>query len=253
MLLTFAARDRRDTRPVELHVLTPRLAVAGAGRPGARGARARGARCTSRASCRFATRGHQGRALLHHPPVETPSLARPPRARPPAPGGRGVRIAGDLLDAWSTPTAAMCGTAISAPSTCCSGPRRSLVASFGLVEALDVAASRGTAGSTAVTIGAPAYLSPEQLAGETTADERSDLYSFGCVAFELLAAEPPFGGSQPRLGVEPQAHPDGARGPVAPRERAADARSSCSPAVSPASRRPLPERPRGARGAAGPR
>jgi eukaryotic-like serine/threonine-protein kinase len=70
-----------------------------------------------------------------------------------------------------------------------------VVSGFGLVEALDVAASRGTAGSTAVTIGAPAYLSPEQLAGETTADERSDLYSFGCVVFELLAGEPPFGGS----------------------------------------------------------
>jgi eukaryotic-like serine/threonine-protein kinase len=69
------------------------------------------------------------------------------------------------------------------------------VAWFGLVEALDVATSGGTAGSTAVTIGAPAYLSPEQLAGETTADERGDLYSLGCVVFETLAGEPPFGKS----------------------------------------------------------
>ncbi len=68
------------------------------------------------------------------------------------------------------------------------------MASFGLVEALDVAAA-GSAGSTAVTIGAPAYLSPEQLAGESTADERSDLYSVGCIVFEMLAGEPPFGGS----------------------------------------------------------
>jgi serine/threonine protein kinase len=45
-----------------------------------------------------------------------------------------------------------------------------------------------------VTIGAPAYLSPEQLAGETTADERSDLYSLGSVIFEILAGKPPFGG-----------------------------------------------------------
>jgi serine/threonine-protein kinase len=69
------------------------------------------------------------------------------------------------------------------------------VASLGLVEALDIATSRSSSGSTAVTIGAPAYLSPEQLAGETTADERSDLYSLGCVVFEMLAGEPPFGGS----------------------------------------------------------
>jgi serine/threonine-protein kinase len=69
-----------------------------------------------------------------------------------------------------------------------------MVAGIGLVEALDLAES-GSAGSTAVTIGAPAYLSPEQLAGESNADERSDLYSLGCIVFEMLAGEPPFGGS----------------------------------------------------------
>ena len=46
-----------------------------------------------------------------------------------------------------------------------------------------------------MTIGAPAYLSPEQLSGETSADERSDLYSVGCILFEMLAGEPPFAGS----------------------------------------------------------
>jgi serine/threonine-protein kinase len=69
------------------------------------------------------------------------------------------------------------------------------VASLGVVEALDLADAGGSPGSTAIMIGAPAYLSPEQLAGETTADERSDLYSFGCVVFEMLAGEPPFTGS----------------------------------------------------------
>ena len=44
-----------------------------------------------------------------------------------------------------------------------------------------------------MTIGAPAYLSPEQLAGESNADERSDIYSLGCIVFEALAGEPPFG------------------------------------------------------------
>jgi len=68
------------------------------------------------------------------------------------------------------------------------------ITGFGLVEALDLAAA-GSAGSTAVTIGAPAYLSPEQLSGETSADERSDLYSVGCILFEMLAGEAPFAGS----------------------------------------------------------
>jgi eukaryotic-like serine/threonine-protein kinase len=68
------------------------------------------------------------------------------------------------------------------------------VAGFGIVEALDLATAGSGASTTAVTIGAPAYLSPEQLAGEVNADERSDLYSLGSILFEMLAGEPPFGG-----------------------------------------------------------
>jgi eukaryotic-like serine/threonine-protein kinase len=66
------------------------------------------------------------------------------------------------------------------------------VAGFGIVEALDLATASNGASTTAVTIGAPAYLSPEQLTGEVSADERSDLYSLGTILFEMLAGQPPF-------------------------------------------------------------
>jgi len=66
-----------------------------------------------------------------------------------------------------------------------------LVADFGIGKALTTGKSIT---GTGITVGTPSYMSPEQASGDTGIDGRSDLYSLGCVLFEMLTGEPPFTG-----------------------------------------------------------
>ena len=65
------------------------------------------------------------------------------------------------------------------------------VADFGIARAVSVAAGDRIT-QTGVAIGTPAYMSPEQMLAERETDGRTDIYSLGCVLFEMLTAEPPF-------------------------------------------------------------
>ncbi len=71
------------------------------------------------------------------------------------------------------------------------------VADFGVARAVSAAGGE-TLTDTGVALGTPAYMSPEQATGEATVDARSDIYSLGCLAWEMLAGTPPFTGSSAR-------------------------------------------------------
>jgi TolB-like protein len=70
-----------------------------------------------------------------------------------------------------------------------------VVTDFGIAKAISsaaVAAPGGTLTQVGTSLGTPAYMSPEQAAGDPNADARSDFYSFGVMAYEMIAGKTPF-------------------------------------------------------------
>jgi eukaryotic-like serine/threonine-protein kinase len=71
-----------------------------------------------------------------------------------------------------------------------------MVTDFGIAKALTAATGDGQGGGTTlgVVMGTPAYMAPEQGAGDPATDHRADIYAFGCLAYEVLTGAPPFAG-----------------------------------------------------------
>jgi len=76
--------------------------------------------------------------------------------------------------------------------------RHAFLMDFGVAVAVDSALEEGLTKSGA-SVGTPQYMSPEQARGQRVLDPRTDIYSLGCVLYEMLAGAPPFAGSRPRV------------------------------------------------------
>lgn len=76
-----------------------------------------------------------------------------------------------------------------------------VVTDFGIAKAVSAALSESNAPTitqTGMGLGTPAYMAPEQALGDPATDHRADVYSLGCLAYELFTGTPPF--------TEPSAH-----------------------------------------------
>jgi tetratricopeptide (TPR) repeat protein len=78
-----------------------------------------------------------------------------------------------------------------------------VVTDFGIAKAIVAARTDGDEAAPTLTqlgstIGTPAYMAPEQAAGDPSTDHRADIYAFGCTAYELLTGRPPFTEKSPQ-------------------------------------------------------
>ena len=72
-----------------------------------------------------------------------------------------------------------------------------VVADFGVAKAVSQAKTESGLTSVGVALGTPAYMAPEQAAGDPNIDYRADIYAFGAMAYEMLTGRAPFAGLAP--------------------------------------------------------
>jgi serine/threonine-protein kinase len=116
------------------------------------------------------------------------------------PLGEAVRLTRELADALTHAHEAGVIHRDLKPENVLLSGGHAVVADFGIARAIAaVTAGAGAAASdrltrTGVSLGTPAYMAPEQVAGDSSADHRADLYALGLTAYEMLVGAHPFAG-----------------------------------------------------------
>ena len=127
------------------------------------------------------------------PHVEGESLRKLLDRERQLPVGSALRIAIDVADGLDHAHRRGIVHRDISPDTILVSEGHATIADFGVARAID---SSGGERLTAmgVSVGTPAYASPEQLAGDPSLDARADIYSLGCVLYEMLTGQPPLAG-----------------------------------------------------------
>jgi len=198
MATVYLARDLRHDRPVALKVLHPELAAALGGERFQR-------------EIKLAARLQHPHILTVHDSGEVPSAGGPPllwftmpyvegetlRSRlnreKQLPLDDALRIAREAADALDYAHRQGVVHRDIKPENILLSGSHALVADFGIGKALGAGAGHQLT-ETGLTLGTPAYMSPEQASGERDLDGRTDIYSLGTVLYEMLAGQPPFTG-----------------------------------------------------------
>jgi TolB-like protein len=193
MATVYLAHDLRHDRPVALKLLRPELAAALGPERFLRETKLTARLQHPHILPLFDSGEANGQLWYVMPYVQGESLrARLVRERQ-LPLDDAVRITCDVLAALSYAHSQGVVHRDIKPENILLEGEEAVVADFGVARAVDAAGDERLTG-TGLALGTPAYMSPEQAAGERVLDGRSDVYAVGCVLYEMLAGEPPFTG-----------------------------------------------------------
>jgi serine/threonine-protein kinase len=190
-LVTFGAKDRRSARPVHIHVVAPGFAALADGERMVH-VFERVTTLEDQHVMAILDFGVSGDVVYYTTdPADGLTLKDRLARERPLPIVDATRIADDMMTALAHAHSRGVRHGDLRPKHVVLKGTTAVVTSWALTDALRPKPG-ADAGSTVASFGAPAYLSPEQLSGESPADERSDLYSFGCILYEALIGEAPF-------------------------------------------------------------
>ena len=191
VLVTFGAKDRRRSRPVHIHVVAPGFAALADGERMVH-VFERVTTLEDQHVMPILDFGVTGDVVYYTTdPADGLTLKDRLARERPLPIADAARIADDMITALAHAHSRGVRHGDLRPKHVVLRGTTAVVTSWALTDALRPKPG-ADAGSTVASFGAPAYLSPEQLSGESPADERSDLYSFGCILYEALIGEAPF-------------------------------------------------------------
>jgi len=199
----YRAHDARGT-VVALKVLHPELLVSSAAERFLREVRLVG-ELDHPHIARLVDSGNAGWLVYYVMPfVEGPSLREALDQRKALPVPEAMQLAQDLLSALDhAHSRGLIHRDVKPENIILSPTEGAMLLDFGIARAMaTTAAERLTVSG--MTVGTAAYMSPEQVLATTELDQRSDIYSLGCVLYECLAGEPLYAGLNDSLVMQRQ-------------------------------------------------
>ncbi len=203
MSRVFVATDRALSRRVVIKVLPPEL-TAGVNRERFRREVQVAAQLQHPHIVTLLSAGEDGDIVYYTMPFIEGESLRTSLEKGPLAVREVVRILHDVVDALAYAHARGVVHRDIKPGNILKLGQHALVTDFGVAKALNAAMPVSGITTAGMAIGTPAYMAPEQLAGDPAADHRIDIYAVGLLAYELLTGESPFTGPSPQATMAAQ-------------------------------------------------